>query len=276
MNTAVNSPLNITLIGCGKMGNALMQGWIKAELIDRAFIIDPSPLPEDFAQDPYIQGFQNLNDYAAEKPAPDMVVLAVKPQIMTEVCDELKNIISPETPLLSIAAGRTLTGLSSLFAPEQPIIRAMPNTPAAIGQGMTAMVANAHITAAQKDSATRLMNATGQTIWLEDESLMDAVTALSGSGPAYIFLLIDILARAGETQGLPADQAMALARQTVIGASALAAADSASPAATLRRNVTSPGGTTEAALKVLMNGKLEEIFDEALKAAAARSRELAQ
>lgn len=258
------------------MGTALLRGWLKAGLIDRAAIIDPAPLPAEFAGNDKLTAFTDLDDDAQSAFDTDMIVLAVKPQIMDAVCERLKGGLTPQTPILSIAAGRTLNGFSQIFGETQPIIRAMPNTPAAIGQGVTALIANKQVSTQQKEQATALMSAAGLTLWLEDESLMDAVTALSGSGPAYIFLLIEILARAGEQSGLPADQAMSLARQTVIGAAALAATDKDIPAATLRQNVTSPGGTTQAALNILMNGELQELFDRALDAAATRSRELAQ
>ena len=153
----------------------------------------------------------------------------------------------------------------------------MPNTPAAIGEGVTVAVANSHVTEEQKRQADALLRATGEVRWIENEAKMDAVTALSGSGPAYVFLLIETLAKAGENQGLPAEMAMRLARQTVIGSAALAERDAAIPAATLRQNVTSPGGTTAAALKVLMDsGEMQALFDRALDAATRRSRELSK
>ena len=181
--------------------------------------------------------------------------------------------IPNRTPILSIAAGQSLANFAAYFEPERPVIRAMPNTPAAIGKGMSVAIPNNHATEAHRRIAQNLLSAAGEFLWLESESQMDAVTAVSGSGPAYVFYLMEALAKAATEAGLPEDQAMILARQTVIGSAALAERD-ASPPGLLRRNVTSPGGTTEAALAVLMDGRFEEIMTKAVAAATARSKEL--
>jgi pyrroline-5-carboxylate reductase len=256
----------LTLIGCGKMGSAMLRGWRAVSIAEKIFVIEPNGLPDEF---------HNLNDVIQSdaSSASDIFILAVKPQIMNEVCASIHP--APDTLILSIAAGQKITGFEKHFGSAQPVIRAMPNTPAAIGQGITVATANQNVTPAQKDLARSLLSAIGLVEWLEDESLMDAVTALSGSGPAYVFHLIEVLAAAGAKQGLPPDLAMRLARQTVIGSAALAAAEPDINAEILRKNVTSPGGTTEAALNVLMKDKaLEELFTRALNAATARSKEL--
>lgn len=256
----------ITLIGCGKMGGAMLRGWRAAAIARKIFVIEPNGLPDEFHNQPDIY----LTDSISEC---DAVILAVKPQIINDICQS----ICPHaaTLVLSIAAGQKLDNFKHHFGAAQPVIRAMPNTPAAIGQGISVAVASRNVSPNQKALAQSLLSAIGRVEWISDESLMDAVTALSGSGPAYVFYLIEVLARAGAASGLPPDFAMTLARQTVIGSAALAAAEPGTPASTLRKNVTSPGGTTEAALNVLMQDHaLEELFTLALQAASRRSREL--
>lgn len=256
----------ITLIGCGKMGSAMVRGWVSSKIAEKIYVIEPSGLPGDL---------QNMDivELVEQTEPSDIIVLAVKPQMMDAVC---KTLDPQNATILSIAAGQKIANFEKHFGASHPIIRAMPNTPAAIGEGITVAVANRNVSAQSKTIAARLLKSIGQVEWIDDESLMDAVTALSGSGPAYVFYLIDVLAKAGEASGLPADFAMKLARQTVIGSAALAAADADTTAETLRKNVTSPGGTTEAALKVLMDGRMQDIFREALAAATARSKELSQ
>ncbi|MCB1556703.1 MAG: pyrroline-5-carboxylate reductase [Alphaproteobacteria bacterium] len=266
----------ISLIGCGKMGGALLRGWISKGLADRFLILDPHSLPPEFAQIPAVTAFTRLEDYLPRQKEAAVIVLAVKPQIMDDVCAALAPSITPETLVLSIAAGRTIVGFERHFGVSQPVIRAMPNTPASIGRGMTVMTSNAAVREDQRVQAEDLLQATGRLAWLADEALMDAVTAVSGSGPAYVFLLMETLAAAGEKLGLDPALAGVLARETVTGAAALADQDTDLSAATLRQNVTSPGGTTEAALSVLMDGTLQSLFDRALSAARDRGKALGQ
>lgn len=266
--TTPNPKPVITLIGCGKMGGAMLRGWIKAEIAERIFVIEPSGLPGEFKNSSQVT-------LTAALPSCDAFVLAVKPQMMNDICAALHP--APGALALSIAAGPKIANFEKHFGAQHPIIRAMPNTPAAIAMGITVAVANPHVAPEQKALADALLHSIGAVEWIEDESLMDAVTALSGSGPAYVFHLIEAMAEAGEAAGLPAGFAMTLARQTVIGSAALAASEPGTPAATLRQNVTSPGGTTAAALGVLMDGgAMTELFKKAIAKATARSRELSQ
>ncbi|HEY8189696.1 MAG TPA: pyrroline-5-carboxylate reductase, partial [Micavibrio sp.] len=268
----------LALIGCGKMGSAILRGWLAAGERSKVLVLDPAGLPPELT--PLVDGkvayFKSTSEFvkAATAEKPDVFLLAVKPQVMEAACRSIAPAVSREALILSIAAGQAIASFEKRFALTQSIVRAMPNTPAAIGKGITIAVAGRHVSAAQKQIAAGILQTTGVLEWIDDEGLLDAVTALSGSGPAYVFLLIDTLASAGMKAGLPTDLAGKLARQTVIGAAALAESEPDTDAAQLRKNVTSPGGTTEAALKVLMNGELQEIFDAALTAATARGREL--
>lgn len=264
---------SIALIGCGKMGSAMLRGWIASDIARKIIVLEPHGLPEEFKNSPLIQ---DVNAAAADLPPADAFILAVKPQIMNEVCQSLKDRISKNTLILSIAAGQKIGNFEKHFGPDQPVIRVMPNTPAAIGMGISVAVANKNVSTGQRDVAANLLNSIGLVEWVEDEDLMDAVTALSGSGPAYVFYLIDVMAKAGVQSGLPADFAMRLARQTVIGSAALAATEPDISAEQLRKNVTSPGGTTAAALDILMTGEMQELFGRALMAATARSKELSR
>lgn len=267
-------PLNLALVGCGKMGSALLNGWIKGKIEADFTVINPSPLSFSLPRSVYYAS--SVQSAAARLAKADMIVLAVKPQIMAGICADLKPLV-PETALiLSIAAGKTIQSFEQVFGPAQPVIRVMPNTPAAIGKGASVAVANKNTSPDDKARTTRLLECAGTLDWLEDESLLDAVTALSGSGPAYLFYLIEVLSEAGIRNGLPPDLSVKLARQTVIGAAALAEENPETDAATLRQNVTSPGGTTEAALKVLMNGEMQDIFEKALSAARDRGKALNQ
>lgn len=261
----------ITLLGCGKMGSALLRGWLASGMNAVFHVVEPHGLPQEFTK---VSSIHHHNE-AKDAPASDVYILAVKPQVMDEAC---RAVNAPKDSLiLSIAAGQTIAGFEKRFGAAQPIIRTMPNTPAAIGKGITVAVANAFVTPEQKDIATQLLRAAGRVEWLDDEALMDAVTAVSGSGPAYVFLMIEVLGAAGEKAGLPKDLAMTLARQTVIGAAALAEVDRDTDAAILRKNVTSPGGTTEAALKVLMRSDgLQALMNEAVLTAERRGKALAE
>ncbi len=260
-----------TLIGCGKMGSAMMMSWLQDGIISNVSVVDPSPLPVHLQNDPRINYYPFYN---TDIPSPDILILAVKPQILKEASEKIASNISNSTILLSIAAGQNISTLESIFGSTQPIIRTMPNTPAAIGKGISVSFSNSHVSAKQRNIADALLSTSGESKWIEDESLMDAVTSLSGSGPAYLFHFIEALADAGEKLGLDKDMAISLARQTVIGSAALAENDSNVTASILRQNVTSPGGTTQAALEVLMDGRFQKILDETLSAAKNRSKEL--
>ena len=272
---------NISIIGCGKMGVALLHGWFEAELLNNAQVLDPYDIDPSLSNNPQLFHVKLMESLSWDKT--DIVILAVKPQIMDEICGDLKQILNTKDlgknlgniPVLSIAAGKITSYFQKQLGQDTPVIRSMPNTPAAIGQGMSALYATDNVTPAQKQMAEKLLNAVGQTIWIDDEAQMDAVTAVSGSGPAYVFYLIEAMAQAGEKIGLSPDQAMMLARQTVIGASALAEKSHDTPASILRQNATSKGGTTQAALEVLMNGEFQDILDKAIQVAYKRGQELA-
>lgn len=279
--------LEVWLIGCGKMGTAMLQGWLSQNISAVNYIIDPTGAPDIAQSNERVQHFTDLDALSAKAtPKPDCIVLAVKPQIMDEVCLTLKNTLeraelsnpteaSPSRPfVLSIAAGKSLSYFSERLPKDMPVIRSMPNTPAAIGKGITAAIGNSFINETHKHIATKLLSVSGLLEWVENEELFHAITALSGSGPAYVFLLIETLKKSGIACGLPEKLAEKLARQTVIGAASLAESDPGTQASVLRQNVTSPGGTTEAALNVLMDGRLDDIFAEGLKAAALRSKDL--
>jgi pyrroline-5-carboxylate reductase len=263
---------SIVLAGAGKMGSALLTGWLKAGLAaDRIAAIEPQPSAEinAFAK----QGLR-LNPASAAVGEVAALVIAVKPQSFAEAAALLKPLVSSDTLVVSIMAGMTIAKIAS--ACGGAVVRAMPNTPAAIGRGITVAVAAANVSTGQRGVADALLRATGSVEWVADEALMDAVTAVSGSGPAYVFLLAEELARAGVAAGLPATLAARLARETVAGSGALLQ-QSDLDAATLRKNVTSPGGTTAAALEILM-GKdgLSELMARAVAAATRRSQELAK
>lgn len=262
----------LVLLGCGKMGTALLEGWLAGGLPPAAVtVLEPKPSPrlEALAGD-------GLRLNTELPPDPAVAVLAVKPQMMGDALPRLAALGDGDTLFVSIAAGTPIRAFEAALGDRTPIVRAMPNTPAAVGRGITALVANA---AAGEDGlalAEALMRAVGQTVRLDGEGQMDAVTAVSGSGPAYVFLLVEALAAAGEAEGLSPDLALALARATVGGAGALAESADKAPAE-LRIDVTSPGGTTAAALGVLMaeDTGLPALMRRGVAAAAARSRELA-
>lgn len=275
---AAQPDLSIALIGCGKMGSALLRGWLASGQIKHVYVLDPGGLPEEFEDEApaRVTFYDKPEMFAGARPPASVFVIAVKPQIMDDVCHAIRKAVPADALVLSIAAGQTIAKFEGYFGASQPVIRSMPNTPAAIAKGMTVGCPNAHVTPAQKTLANNLLKAVGSVEWVEDEGLLDAVTAVSGSGPAYIFLLIEAMAAAGVKAGLKPDFAMKLARQTVIGSAALADADPL-PAETLRKNVTSPGGTTAAALDVLMAPSgMQDLFDKAITAATARSKELSR
>jgi pyrroline-5-carboxylate reductase len=263
----------LLLVGAGKMGGALLAGWLRQGLDPASiYVQDPTPAPEAAAM------MASHGIRARHKPklpgAPAVIVVAVKPQIMDKVLPTLGASLGPATVVLSIAAGRTLSNLAAHLPGGTPIVRAMPNTPAAIGQGMTVTCASGDVTRDQALLCNMLLETVGEVIWLDDESLINAVTAVSGSGPAYIFLLAECLTDAGIAEGLEPELAARLSRATIAGAGELLRRSDLSPTE-LRQNVTSPKGTTAAALEVLM-GKdgLADLLKRAVAAAAKRSREL--
>jgi len=262
----------LVLVGAGKMGSALLDGWLRFGLKPgNVAVIEPAPSPHISAL--AARGLR-LNPAAGGLGGVAAVVIAVKPQVAEQIMPAAAAMVAPATVVISIMAGRTLQFLSRTLPGANALVRAMPNTPAAIGRGITVAVPR-HATSAQRDLAQRLLAATGTVEWIEDEALMDAVTAVSGSGPAYVFLLAEALAQAGNAAGLPAALATKLARETVAGAGELLRR-SALDAKALRENVTSPGGTTAAALEILM-GKdgLAPLLQKAIVAATRRSRQLA-
>ncbi|HEV2334279.1 MAG TPA: pyrroline-5-carboxylate reductase [Stellaceae bacterium] len=277
MNASSNSTPakagTLILVGCGQMGSAMLRGWIARGAARRFFVVEPAGAPSALADATGVTFFSAADDLPADLE-PDAVVFAVKPQVIDAVVPAYRRWVRPQTLFLSIAAGTTIAGIGRHLG-EAAIVRCMPNTPAAIGRAITVACPNPRVSTAQRALCDALLAAIGESTWVEDEALMDAVTAVSGSGPAYVFLLIEALADAGERVGLPADLALRLARATVAGAGELARLSS-EPPARLRENVTSPGGTTRAALDVLMAGNgLAELFERAVAAATARSRELA-
>ncbi len=269
-STLKNITGTIVLAGAGKMGGAMLTGWLAGGLdASRVAVVEPSPSDEIKA---LAAGGVRLNP--AEKSIADALVMAVKPQSFREAGPMLKPSIGASTLVVSIMAGTKIAALEEVCGGM--VVRAMPNTPAAIGRGITVAVPAKNVSAAQRTMADALLRATGSVEWVEDEKLMDAVTAVSGSGPAYVFLLAEELARAGVEAGLPAELATKLARETVAGSGELLHRSDL-PAATLRQNVTSPGGTTAAALEVLMgHDGLQQLMIRAIAAATKRSIELAK
>jgi pyrroline-5-carboxylate reductase len=263
----------LVLVGCGKMGSALLRGWIAAAAAEQFRVVEPEGPPAELVGAAGVC-WHRSPDVLPPQPVPSAVVFAIKPQVVDSVVPAYRRWARPETLFVSIVAGKTLTGLARHLGPAA-VVRAMPNTPAAIGRGITVACANPRVTPEQRRLCDRLLAAVGESAWVEDESLLDAVTAVSGSGPAYVFLLIETLAEAGVAAGLPAELALRLARATITGSGELARLSADSPAQ-LRENVTSPGGTTRAALDVLMapDGLLP-LMRRAVAAAVRRSRELA-
>jgi len=260
----------MVLLGCGKMGSAMLAGWLGQGLAPSAvWVLDPAP--SEWLRSTGV----NINTSVPEDPA--VALIAVKPQMMGDALPTLQALGNATTLFISVAAGTPISAFETAFGAQSPIIRAMPNTPAAIGKGITAIIGNAFASAEALDLAESLLSAVGQIVRLEAEAQMDAVTAVSGSGPAYVFHLIETLSAAGVAQGLSEDLAMTLAKATVDGAGALAVQASEDPSQ-LRVNVTSPGGTTAAALAVLMDDKtgFPTLLRNGVKAAADRSRELAK
>lgn len=262
----------LVLLGCGKMGGAMLDGWLSHGLpADAVTVLEPNPSAALLG---FVAKGLRLNEPLPASPS--VAILAVKPQMMGAALPSLTALGGGGTLFVSIAAGTTLAALETVLGPGTPIVRAMPNTPAAIGRGISALIGNAAVDPAALDLGERLLSAVGRTVRVASERDLDAITALSGSGPAYVFLLIEAMTAAGVAQGLAPELAQSLARATVIGAGALAEAAAETPASQLRVDVTSPGGTTAAALQVLMaKDGLEDLMTRAIAAGAARSRELA-
>lgn len=262
----------LVLLGCGKMGSALLAGWLAGGLqAQSVWVVEP--YPSDWLQGLAAQGL-HLNDGMPLDPA--VALVAVKPQMMGEALPQLISLAGGNTLLVSIAAGTKLSSYEAIFGAQARLVRAMPNTPAAVGRGITAIIGNAMAQADDLDLAELLLACVGEVVRLDREDQIDAVTAVSGSGPAYVFNLIEALAAAAVAEGLSDELAMKLARATVTGAGELAYQAQDTAAAQLRINVTSPGGTTAAALTQLMDAQtgLTPLMIRAVKAAADRGREL--
>ena len=272
MSFTVQGPL--LLAGAGKMGGAILSGLLARGLDARSVIVqdpDPARPVADLLADNGIDVLPFIDELTQP---PGVILIAVKPQVMDAVLPPLAKLAGPETLILSIAAGRRIATFEK-HLPGAAIVRAMPNTPASIGRGMTVAVANSKVTPAQRALADDLLSAVGEVMWVDDEALLDPVTAVSGSGPAYVFLLAECLAEAGRAAGLDAKLAERLARATIAGSAALLEASDLS-AEQLRKNVTSPGGTTAAALEVLMGqGGVTPLMTKAVAAATKRGKDLA-
>jgi pyrroline-5-carboxylate reductase len=278
LNMTLNMTLKLNgtlvLVGAGKMGGAMLEGWLKAGADPKKIVaLDPGPPPEVLAlltkhgirHNPTVEGITDA----------EVVLVAVKPQVMDDVLAPLHVLAKSEPAILSVVAGKTIAKLAEHFGADASIIRTMPNTPAAVGRGITAMVGNAHVTPSQLALAEQLLSTIGEVVRVDTEEQIDWVTGVSGSGPAYVFFLTECLAAAGESLGLAPKLAEQLARATVAGSGELMR-QSGIDAATLRQNVTSPKGTTYEALQVLMaDDGLKPLMQKAVAAAARRSKELA-
>lgn len=262
----------LLIFGAGKMGGAMLQGALKAGWpATHVEVIDPHP--SDALKRHAAEAGFSLN--AATVAEPGLVLLAIKPQMLDSAAARLAEIVTERTVLVSILAGKSIADLKARLPRLSKLVRAMPNTPAAIGRGITGAFATSSLTEADRALVLSLLATTGRVEWVANESLIDAVTALSGSGPAYVFHLVETMARAGEELGLEPDLALRLARATIEGAGELLFQEAATPPATLRQNVTSPGGTTAAALEVLMAPDgLQPLMTRAIKAARARAKAL--
>ncbi len=267
-------PASLTLVGAGRMGSAMLSGWLAMGLRGEAItILEPAPYPE-------LTSLCAANGIALNPPADtlgpaEVLILAVKPQMLESAAPALAPLTGPDTLVISILAGKRIADVAARLPAAGAIVRAMPNTPAAIGRGITGVAASQTVTPRQRAMTDALLGAVGAVEWLDSESLIDAVTAVSGSGPAYIFYLTEALAKAGEAAGLPADLSLRLARATVEGSGELMRQSPDLAPSKLRENVTSPGGTTAAALSVLMaDDGLEPLMRDAIAAALRRAGEL--
>jgi pyrroline-5-carboxylate reductase len=273
MAIVLDGPL--VLVGAGKMGGAMLAGWLEQGLDPNlVYIQEPAPPPEVMD---LLRAF-NITSHTAlpsTMPTPAVLLVAVKPQVMEQVFPPLTSRVGANTVVLSIAAGRTIKSFEAHLKPGTAVVRSIPNTPAAIGRGITVCCQNSHVTKAQRQLCQELLSAVGEVGWVDDESLIDVATAVSGSGPAYVFLLAETLAEAGRQAGLDAKLSRQLADATVAGSGELLRRSGQDPAE-LRQNVTSPNGTTYAALQLLMAdpGGLQPLMTAAIAAATKRSREL--
>ncbi len=266
---------NLVLLGAGKMGGAMLAGWLQAGILPQQIIVlDPTAPAE--VEKLIANNRIMLNPSLADIHEVQVLLVAVKPQIMGEVLESVRELRNFNPLVVSIAAGKTIASFTKYFGHEAAVIRTIPNTPASIGRGITVMTANARVSLSQKNLAISLLSSIGEVVEVDNEDLIDAATAVSGSGPAYVFYMTECLAAAAVAVGLPADVAVKLARATVSGSGELMR-QSGIDAAELRKNVTSPSGTTFAALQILMrdNG-LMPLMQEAVEAAERRSRELAK
>lgn len=264
--------ITLTMIGCGKMGGAMMRGWLGANIIADSFIYTRSPIDADIRDHQNVSAHTDTATLKSNLAKTDVLILAVKPQGMAQLLSDIKDVIPDSLAIISVAAGLGHAFFAPHIGANHPFIRVMPNTPCAIGCGMSGIYATAQVSAAAKAATEKLMQAVGETLWIDDEGQMDGITAVSGSGPAYVFHFIEALAKGAEDIGFDKDSAMRLARQTVIGAAALAADQASISAEELRINVTSPGGTTEAGLNVLMKAdvNLEKLLRSTVEAALNR------
>ncbi|MDB5995520.1 MAG: pyrroline-5-carboxylate reductase [Pseudomonas sp.] len=267
------SKTRIAFIGAGNMAASLIGG-LRAKGLDAAQIRASDPGAETRAKVSAEHGIEVFADNADAIENADVIVLAVKPQAMKAVCEAIRPSLKPQQLVVSIAAGITCASMNNWLG-AQPIVRCMPNTPALLRQGVSGLFATAEVTAEQRQQAQELLSAVGLALWLNEEQQLDAVTAVSGSGPAYFFLLIEAMTAAGVKLGLPADIAAQLTLQTALGAAHMAVASDVD-AAELRRRVTSPAGTTEAAIKSFQADGFEALVEKALGAAAHRSAEMAE
>ena len=267
------SNMRIAFIGAGNMASSLIGGLL-AKGLDAAQIRASDPGAETRARVSTEHGIELFADNAQAVQDADVIVIAVKPQVMKAVCQDLRAHLEPHQLLISIAAGITCTSLQNWLG-NQPLVRCMPNTPALLGKGVSGLFATAAVTAEQRQQAEDLLSAVGIAVWVDTEAQIDAVTAVSGSGPAYFFLLIEAMADAGVKLGLPREVAKQLAEQTALGAAHMAVASDVD-AAELRRRVTSPAGTTEAAIKSFQADGFAASVEKALSAAAHRSAEMAE
>lgn len=267
--------IKVVLVGCGNMGRAMLSGWLTAGRLAQEDVAVVEPFAEN-AERARKLGVRVLAEPESlgDEVRPELIVLAMKPQSVGEVVPSYRRFAETGSAFVSVAAGTSIASFEALLGSDTPILRCMPNTPASIGRGMMVLVSNANVDAPTERFVTDLLSASGEVARIGDEKLMDAVTAVSGSGPAYLFHFVECLTRAGEKAGLPGDVAALLARQTAFGAASLIVETGEEPGE-LRRQVTSPNGTTQAALDVLMGGdRLQKILDEAVEAARARSVEL--
>lgn len=269
-------PGPLLLVGCGKMGGALLRGWLDRGIAGKdVFVVDPAPRDLDDVQARGVTIVTTMDRLPAGLQ-PAVILLAIKPQFMDEALPDYRRFAKPGTVFLSIAAGKTIAYLKSKLGSDAAVVRSMPNTPAAVGRGMSVILRDAAIPAATLDLCGQLLSAVGKVGWIDGEDQINAVTAVSGGGPAYVFLLIECLAEAGRAAGLPPDLAMQLARETVVGSGELAH-QSAESATKLREAVMSPKGTTIEALAVLMAPDgLQPLMTKAIAAAARRGREIAE